>query len=367
MESIKYIEKFPTSLDTYVMGPMKFSARSRTSLDMLLAKKELISIPMSTYESALYTCVNRGAKFSRLVPEGIHAVVIRDIMTRAPVLEARDIEQAMQISKYIGGNFEELKDIAQSTTRFGTVLDIKAYHVGNDVYVRLIMQTGEAAGHNMTTKAGTRILQHLLKHFDGATYGSDSGNMCTDKKSAAINAITGRGKSVITEINIPREICEMHLKTTPEAIERLNTKKNLQGSIAAGTQFSANAHYSNIIAAMYIATGQDVANVVEGSYGITQAKVTNEGNLYFSTTHPCLIVGSKGHGRESESQQRSLKLLGCLEFDKPNGYNAQRLAAIVGAAAALGELSLLADQTTGGRLIQAHERFERTLDIAEVS
>ncbi len=362
-EEIRCSEKYPTSINTYVMGPLRLTAESRTThpniKEKILASDELIPIPLSTYEDGVYTCVNRGTKLSRLIEGGVKAYVTQDFMTRAPVVQARDVAQALELSDYIENNFEELRTIAESTTRHGKVIAVRSYRVGNDVYVRLLMHCGEASGHNMTTKAGTVLVKYLVEKFAGIEYGSDSGNMCTDKKAAAINALSGRGKTVITEVTVPREICKQYLKTTPEALEKLNTKKNLQGSVAAGSQFSANAHYANIIAAMYIATGQDIANIVEGSYGITQAKVTKKGDLYFTTTHPCLIVGALGHGKNGGSQLKSLELLGCLQKDKSNGFNSQRLAATVAAATAMGELSLLADQTENGRLIAAHEKFER--------
>ncbi len=361
-EEIRYKEKYATSIETCVMGHLRLTAESRTRYPAIgekLAYDELVPVPLSTYETGVYTCVNRGAKFSRLIEGGVKAYVTQDFMTRAPVVQAQDVAQALEISDYIENNLEELQKVAETTTRHGKALDIKPYRVGNDLYVRLLMHCDEASGHNMTTKAGTVLVKYLIEKFAGLQYGSDSGNMCTDKKAAAINAISGRGKNVITEIIIAREICEQYLKTSPEALERLNIKKNLQGSIAAGSQFSANAHYANIIAAMYIATGQDIANIVEGSYGITQAKVTEKGDLYFTTTHPCLIVGTHGHGKNGESQIKSLELLSCLQKNKPNGFNSQRLAAIIAAATAMGELSLLADQTKNGRLMDAHQRFER--------
>ncbi|MBS3168255.1 hydroxymethylglutaryl-CoA reductase [Candidatus Woesearchaeota archaeon] len=361
-EEIKCIEHFPTTLETYVEGPLLLTAFSRTEYPKIeepLADKEEIPIPLATFEKGVFTCVNRGAKFSRLIEMGIKSYVTQDLMTRAPVIEAKDLEQALDISDYTERNSEELRSIAESTTRFGKVTSIKTYRVGNDVYVRLAMQCGDASGHNMTTKAATKLAKYLVEKFTGTRYGSDSGNLCTDKKAAAINAITGRGKTVITEIIIPREICENNLKTTPELLHRLNVAKNLQGTIAAGSQFSGNAHYANIVAAMYIATGQDIANTVEGSYGITQIKVTDNGDLYYTTTMPCLIVGTIGNGKDGESQKRCLEMMKCNVEGRQLGYNSQRLAAIIGAATALGELSLLADQTKSGRLIQAHERFER--------
>lgn len=361
-EEIRCLEKYQTSIDSYVIGPLRLTAESRTKFPVIeekLADSEEIPLPLSTYENGIYTGVNRGAKWSRLIEGGVKAYVTQDFMTRAPVVQAQDLAQALELSDYIENNFEELRKVAETTTRHGKVLDMKSYQVGNDVYVRLLMHCGEASGHNMTTKTGTVLAKYLVEKFAGLQYGSDSGNMCTDKKAAAINAITGRGKTVITEITIPRETCEQYLKTTPEELEKLNIKKNLQGSIAAGSQFSANAHYANIIGAMYVATGQDIANIVEGSYGITQVKVTEKGDLYFTTTHPCLIVGTVGNGKNGESQLKSLEKLNCLQKDKPNGFNSQRLAAIIAAATAMGELSLLADLTQNGRLIAAHERFER--------
>lgn len=362
IEEIRCLDKYPTSIDTLLMGPLRITAESRTQYPSVqkLIDNEEIPIPLSTYERGLFTCVNRGAKFSRHIERGVKVYVIQDWMTRAPVIEAKDVSQALDIRCFIEGNFSLLKEVAESTTKYGSVVSIKSYHVGNDVYVRLAMQCGDAAGHNMTTKAATKLVRYLLERFEGAKYGSDSGNLCTDKKAAAINAISGRGKSSITEITIPRGICRELLKTTPEELARLNTMKNLQGGIAAGSQFSANAHYANIVAACYVATGQDIANVVEGSYGITQAKVTDTGDLYFTTTMPCLIVGTVGNGKDGESQRRSLEAIGCLGKDKVLGHNSQRLAAIIAGATAMGELSLLADQTRSGRLIEAHERFERT-------
>ena len=359
-EEIRSLDKYPTSLETLVMGPIRVTAFSETDPSLgILADNEEVPLPLSTKERGVYTCVNRGAKFSRSVEGGVQVRVLKDFMTRAPIIQAQDIEEAMRIRDFLRSEFEKLRDIAQATTRYGKLLGIESHHVGRDVYVRIKMQCGEAAGHNMTTKAATKITQHLLEQFPHVEYISDSGNLCIDKKAGAINAITGRGKTVITEIKIPRDFCEVLLRTTPELIKRLNEKKNYQGSIAAGAPFSANAHYANIVGAMYQATGQDMANVVEGSFGIDQVDVTKEGGLYFSPTQSCLIVGTIGNGKNGASQQRSLQHLGCLQEGKPNGYNSQRLAAIIAAATAMGELSLLADQTKIGRLIAAHERFER--------
>ena len=129
-QNIRSLDTYTTSLDTYVMGPLQITAHSRTSfpaIEQLLADNELVPLPLSTYESALYTCMNRGAKFSRLVEGGVKVYVTSDLMTRAPVLEAQDVGQALEIAAYIQENSDALKKIAESTTQHGRVLDLKTH------------------------------------------------------------------------------------------------------------------------------------------------------------------------------------------------------------------------------------------------
>src|SRR4029079_9539057 len=148
-------------------------------------------------------------------------------------------------------------------------------------------------------------------------YVSISGNYCTDKKVSSVNGILGRGKYVVAEIKIPRTICTRNLRTTPEKIVALNVKKNLIGSILSGSIRSANAHFANILLGFYLATGQDAANIVEGSQGIVYADLcfddgkTNP-DLYFSVTLPNIILGSVGNGKQHAFVKENLQTLGCL-------------------------------------------------------
>ena len=169
----------------------------------------------------------------------------------------------------------------------------------------------------------------------------------------------GRGKNVIAEIIIPRRICERFLRTTPEQIVALNSRKNHLGGILAGSVRSANAHFANILLAFYLATGQDAANIIEGSQGIVHAE-TRDGDLYFSCTLPNLIVGTVGNGKGAAlaTVEAHLQALGCRE-PRPAGENARRLAAICAATVLCGELSLLAAQTNPGELMRAHLALER--------
>ena len=162
---------------------------------------------------------------------------------------------------------------------------------------------------------------------------------------------------MIAEILIPGEVCRTILKTTAEKIVDLNIKKNLIGTMLAGGLRSANAHFANMLLAFYTATGQDAANIVEGSQGFVHAEVRASA-LYFSTTIPNIIVGTVGSGKDLDFVKKNLDLMGCLAEREP-GRNARRLAIICAATVLCGELSLLAAQTNPGELMRAHLKMER--------
>jgi len=148
----------------------------------------------------------------------------------------------------------------------------------------------------MCTQAAEALMNHILEVHSDLQYGSISGNYCSDKKATAVNGILGRGKYVVSELTIPQKICSRYLKTTPEKVVQLNIRKNLIGTMLAGGLRSANAHFANMLLGFYLATGQDAANIVEGSQGLTMAE-ERDGDLYFSVTLPNIIVGTVGNGR----------------------------------------------------------------------
>lgn len=317
---------------------------------------EDISVPLATYEATLWPSTNRGAKISRL-SGGIKTLIVNEGMSRSVIVEGPDAGYVANVADEIDNHRIQLNEVVAKTSRYAKLKDIHCQQVANLLYIRLSFATGDAAGHNMTTKAADAILNWLLERHFKLKYVSISGNICTDKKVSAINGILGRGKNVIAEITIPRAVCEKHLRSTPEALVNLNIKKNLIGSLLAGSLRSANAHYANILLAIYLATGQDAANIIEGSQGITYCEA-REGDLYFSVNLPNVIMGSIGNGKHLESVQKNLKALGCLE-ERESGINSQRLAMITAAAVLCGEISLLAAQVNPGELTRSHMIFER--------
>ncbi len=315
-----------------------------------------VKVPLATFETPLWPSVTRGARATSKAG-GISTAITHDAMARSVVFDAGSARRASEIATFLETEEATLFSIADATSRYLHCNALFVRIVGPCVYVRISGSTGDAAGHNMITKGADAILRWICSKFPDVRHISVSGNYCTDKKVSSVNAILGRGKSVIADVTIPRKICQTLLKTTPEAVTELNTKKNLLGSIINGGVQSANAHFANMLLAVYLATGQDAANIVEGSQGITYCEVRGE-DLYFSVSIPNIIVGTVGSGKELPSTHDALLRLGCLEA-RPPGLNSRRLAEIVAATVLCGELNLLAAQTKPGELVRSHMSLER--------
>ncbi|MCX7122396.1 MAG: hydroxymethylglutaryl-CoA reductase [Gammaproteobacteria bacterium] len=337
-----------TPIPTQFIGPLFIKAETWQSEDL--------KVPLATYETTLWPSTQRGAKMSRLC-QGIQVTTLKNCMTRSLYFSTTSARQAHLIAEQI--NLESLQKVVSSTSQFAKLQAIHREIVGTQLYLRFSFFTGDASGHNMTTKAADAIISDLLQRFPELQYGSISANLCVDKKVSSINGILGRGKHVIAEITLPRALCVKHLRTTPEQIQTLNIHKNLMGGILSGGVRSANAHYANLLLASYLATGQDAANIVEGSQGITTAQVTTDGDLYFSVNLPNLIVGTVGNGKHHPDIALHLKNMGCEPDPAHPGKSSERLAEIIAATVLCGELSLMAAQTNQGELTKSHMIFER--------
>nr|BAE78981.1 3-hydroxy-3-methylglutaryl-CoA reductase [Streptomyces sp. KO-3988] len=340
--------------DTSAGVPMRWVGPLRISGNVAVTETQ---VPLATYESPLWPSVGRGAKVSMLSERGIAATLVDERMTRSVLVEATDAQTAYTAARAIEARIEELRAVVRTCSRFAELLQVRHEIAGNLLFVRFEFSTGDASGHNMATLASDALLAHLLQTIPGISYGSISGNYCTDKKATAINGILGRGKNVVTELVVEREVVERVLHTTAAKIVELNIRKNLLGTLLAGGIRSANAHYANMLLGFYLATGQDAANIVEGSQGVTLAE-DRDGDLYFSCNLPNLIVGTVGNGKGLEFVETNLNRLGCRE-DRAPGENARRLAVIAAATVLCGELSLLAAQTNPGELMRAHVQLER--------
>ncbi|MGB9937977.1 MAG: hydroxymethylglutaryl-CoA reductase (NADPH) [Methanobacterium sp.] len=308
-------------------------------------------VPLATTEGALLASVNRGCS---VIADGggVTTKIIDDKMTRAPVIKAKSVTDALEIKAWIEGNFKELKKAAEVTTRHGKLIKIDPILVvGRYVYPRFVYTTGDSMGMNMVTIA-TEAALNLLTHKTGAHIVALSGNVCVDKKPSSLNLVEGRGKSFVAEIIIPKEIVEKKLKATSGAIAEVNLSKNLIGSAVSGSM-GFNAQYANMIGAMFLATGQDEAHIVEGSIGITTATEEENGDLYFSVTLPDVPVATVGGGTSIETARECLEIMDCYGNDKVHKF-----AEIVAGTVLAGELSLMG-ALAAGHLARAHKDLGR--------
>jgi hydroxymethylglutaryl-CoA reductase (NADPH) len=311
-------------------------------------------IPLATTEGALVASVNRGAKF---ITEsgGARVKVLKDGMARAPLFRLPSLIDAVEFVEWVTQHFDDLKKAAESTTRHGRLKEVQPFIVGNYVWLRLVFSTGDAMGMNMATIASDAVAKYIQQHFPKARLVALSGNMCVDKKANAVNFLLGRGKTVVAETVVKREVLE-RLGITAEDVHEVNVRKNLIGSALAHS-YGFNAHFANIVAAIFIATGQDVAQVVESSMGITSTEPRDDG-LYISVFLPSLEVGTVGGGTGLPTQREALALLGVAGSGNPPGTNALKFAEIIAAAVLAGELNLLI-ALARNELASAHQRLGR--------
>ncbi len=301
------------------------------------AKGEFL-VPLATTEGALVASISRG--MSVISKSGGASVrVFGDAMTRAPVLRTEDLEHCVRVMDWIDANMPALEEAVRSTTSHGRLVRIEKFPDGRNLFLRFSFSTGDAMGMNMATIASEAICR-VIERETGAVMVSVSGNMCTDKKPAAINLIEGRGKTVVAEARIQKEIVEASLHASAASIAETNTRKNLVGGSMSG-MMGANAHAANMAAALYIATGQDPAQVVGCSMTLTTCEDIS-GDLYICVRMPVVEVGTVGGGTRLPFQREALQMIGCLGDGK-----SKKLAEIVAVTVLAGELSTLAAQAAG--------------------
>lgn len=319
-----------------------------------------LHVPLATTEGALIASTNRGC---RAITEsgGASTIVTGDGMTRAPLLRMESLADASRIQTFLADetNYRRVADAFDGTTRFGKMVNVKAFNAGRYVFLRFRCSTGDAMGMNMISKGVSAALEVVLEEFPGTVVMALSGNACTDKKPSAINWIEGRGKSVTCEAVMSRDIVKSVLKANVGDMVELNMAKNLIGSAVAGSIGGYNAHAANIVSAVFLATGQDVAQNVESSTCMTLMQEGPDGELIASVTMPSIEVGTVGGGTSLPAQSACLELLGVKgAADTKPGANASALARVVAASVLAGELSLMAALTTGD-LVKAHMDLNR--------
>ncbi len=315
--------------------------------------KKKYMMPLATTEGALVASVSRGCK---AISEsgGVTVDSYRVGATRGPVFRVKNIAESNKLNAFLADHFGELQKIAKGTSRHIRLTKYMDRGVGKYRFVRFVFDTQDAMGLNMVTIATDALVDYIQKKTDVVCL-SLGGNYDVDKKPSWLNVIEGRGVKVWAEVTIPAEVLKKTLKTSAQEMYTVWLSKCMMGSAMAGSM-AYNAQFANVVAAIFLATGQDPAHVVEGSLGITTAELVNGKDLYVSVYLPDLMVGTVGGGTGLATQQEALKLLGVA--GGVGGKNSQKFAEIIAGAVLAGEISLLASLSEG-TLASAHIKLAR--------
>jgi hydroxymethylglutaryl-CoA reductase (NADPH) len=307
-------------------------------------------VPLATTEGTLVASYSRGMKLCRDAG-GVTTTVLDDRMQRAPVFSFDDARQARAFSAWLEEHFADVARAAEATTSVGKLLEIQRFSVSKMLYTRFNYSTGDAAGQNMTGKATFAACAWIKQHFPGELHFLLEGQFATDKKTSVVNMLHTRGKRVVAEITLPAALVAEQMHATTDQLYAARMRGQL-GSIMSVTN-NNGSHSANGITALFIATGQDVANVAESSalYGFSE--LLPNGDYYASVTLPSLIVATYGGGTGLATQRECLELLGCY-----GAGGVLKLAEIVAATVLAGELSL-GSAVVAEEWVQAHDDLGR--------
>lgn len=313
-------------------------------------------IPIATTEGAVTSSYNRGMRLLTAAG-GVKTTVVDDAMQRAPVFVFHDAREAKKFGAWVEHNIGAIRRHAEKTTKYGKLLYITQFAVGPLRYLRFNYTTGDAAGQNMAGKATYEACEWIAQNYPGHPTYFLSGNIETDKKHSQINSLLTRGKRVVAEARIPRELMRRYLHIDTADLARAR-EIQMTGAFMAGSA-SNGAHAANALAALFIATGQDVANVAECHASISYSQYYLEsGDFYWSVTLPSLIVATCGGGTGLPTQRDCLEMLGCYGGGKVNKF-----AEICAAVVLAGDASLAA-AIMHGDWVSSHERLGRNRPVS---
>jgi hydroxymethylglutaryl-CoA reductase (NADPH) len=307
-------------------------------------------VPLATTEGTLVASYNRGIKVLNL-SGGVTCTVSDDRMQRAPVFVFDSAREARGFRDWVDAHLPEIAKAAEATSSVAKLLDIDMFLASRFAYLRFNYFTGDAAGQNMVGRATFAACSWMLDNVDNVRRFYLESNLATDKKHSQINIMRTRGKRVIAEAVVKRDVLVQHMRVEPESLQYHSQISNV-GAFLSGAN-NNGAHSPNGITAMFIATGQDVANVAESSAGILYSELNAEGDLYMSLTIPSLIVATFGGGTSLPTQRECLAMMGCVGRGK-----VKKLAEIIAGVALAGEISL-GSAISSLDWVSSHEKYGR--------
>lgn len=301
-------------------------------------------VPLATNEGTLVETYQRGM-FAITMAGGATVRVLNDSLSFSPIFTLNSIADVSRFTTWIESHFGAIKAVAESTTNHGKLLKIVPYAMGRKVILDFRYLTGDAMGMNMVSIASGKACDYIMEHTHVEDFHIVS-NLSSDKKASFFNFINGYGKEVSVEVTFPHDIVVKYLGTTPQAFYDFWIGVFL-GGFQAG-MVGMNGHIANALAALYIACGQDVAQTVNASIGLTICELTPEGDLTMSLKLPNIVVGTVGGGTMVGTARECLDMLGCLGTGK-----SRKFAEIIGAALLAGEVAIGAAMSSG-TFVKAH-------------
>lgn len=307
-------------------------------------------VPLATTEGTLVASYNRGMKLAHAAG-GITTTVVDDSMQRAPAFVFDSAREARAFGSWLEDHFEEVKREADATTGSGSLRDIQQFSASRILFTRFNFTTGDAAGQNMTSKATAFACRWIAAQRPEIRDFMLEANFATDKKSSQVNMLNTRGKRVIAELTLPAGLMREQMGVEAGQLFSKRLVSNLGSFMAGATNNGAQA--ANGVAAIFIATGQDAANVAESSAAYGFSDLLPNGDYYASVTLPCLIVATYGGGTGLATQRECLEILGCYGAGK-----VRKLAEIIAATVLCGDLSL-GWAVVVDEWVSAHDRLGR--------
>lgn len=317
-------------------------------------------VPMATTEGTLVASYNRGMKLLRAAG-GVRTTIVEDHMQRAPVFRFPSARDARDFALWLDGRLDDLREAASTTTSTGRLVEVERYLTGRFCFTRFDYTSGDAAGQNMTGKATRAACEWVREHYDGLDPAewdyTLEGNLATDKKHSHMNTLRTRGKRVVAEALLPGAALRDLMSVSAEALYRTRAVSTLGGQLSGVV--NNGSHSANALAAIFIATGQDAANVAESHAAMVYVELRDGQDpeagpdLYYSITIPSLIVATYGGGTGLATQRECLEMLGCVGEGK-----VRKFAEICAATVLCGELSL-GSAIVADQWVDAHDRHGR--------
>ncbi len=329
--------------------PMPMAVAGPLRIDGTYARGEF-GVPLCTVEGTLALSMSRGFLLTSLAG-GITTRHLKQEMSRSPVFSFEDIVQLPKFLSFIERSFESLKQVAEATTRHGELLRVDCYPIQNSVILDFVYDTKEACGQNMVSIATNEACHWITAQWDGPVRWLIESNFNGDKNPAAKTVLCGRGHHVVASARIGPKLLRRVLRVTARDVVGA-WKLCVRGSQLAGV-VGMNKHVDNALAALYLATGQDVACVAENAVGVVDYDILEGDGVYATLTMPSISVGTVGGGTRLAAQKRNLELLGCT-----GPSSSRKLAEIVCAAALALELSL-GGAIVSNEFVDSHAKYGR--------